>query len=198
MHQPCRRGAQGAFGMKITALLSLALMSFGIGLAHAEPPKPEWTAWEQANAVSQEGDWLVVRQPDEGHCYLKQSFDGYVDVMELKVPPDRRPELSLPFLRGLPKEVRYAVDKGPMRTVPEGDIGPVITHLPESLIPVMAQGRVLEIEADPLAKPVVRQSFSLEGFTAALDWLGSEECRQKAPDQYQLRGGTSPPSVGDQ
>jgi hypothetical protein len=34
----------------------------------------DWSQWELENAVAKERDWLVIRQPPEGFCYLNPDF----------------------------------------------------------------------------------------------------------------------------
>ncbi len=52
--------------------------------------QPKWERWDLANSVAKEGNWLVVRQPDEGFCYVKQGYDGYEDKLEIIVKKQRK------------------------------------------------------------------------------------------------------------
>ena len=166
----------------VLAATAFAISSLWTSLASAVPPK--WTDWEQANAVGKEGAWLVIRQPDEGFCYIKQGYDGYSDKMDFLMKMDAIPHLTTPFFHGIQGDVSYRVDDGPVRIVPEEKANALGIELSPEVVPEMKRGNRLTVRVKPVGKPTLEQSFDLRGFTAASEFLGSAICREKVPDRH--------------
>jgi invasion protein IalB len=184
--------------MKTNLYAAALLVVFGSTCAHAVGVKAKWTEWEEANSVAQEGDWLVVRQPDKGFCYLVQnSGDGYDNVWVARMKADGIPTFVIPPLQGLPKDVSYRVDGGPVENVQKRNIDSLAVKLPASAVPAMKRGRMMTVWINIPGEPLVELNVGLDGFTAAASWLGSKECRRKVPDQYQLEGNALPPATED-
>ncbi len=146
----------------------------------ASAVQPKWERWDIANSVAKEGNWLVVRQPDEGFCYLKQGYDGYEDKLEIIVKKDGIPILISPFFRGIEGNVKYWIDGGEDRTIPPS----MVLKLPQSLVPEMKRGSSLYVEFKPVGYGLKKQRLSLSGFTKAFNWLGSAECRKKVAEKF--------------
>ncbi|MES9858909.1 MAG: hypothetical protein ABW166_20265 [Sedimenticola sp.] len=146
----------------------------------ASAVQPKWEQWDVANSVAKEGSWLVVRQPDEGFCYIKQGYDGYGDKLEVIVKKDEIPILISPFFRGIEGSVTYWVDDGEARTIPAS----MVLKLPHSLVQKMKRGSSLYIEFRPVGYGLKKQRLSLSGFTKAFSWLGSSECRKKVAEKF--------------
>jgi hypothetical protein len=160
-----------------TAILLLAFL--------AEAVPPVWTDWERSNAVAKEGEWLVIRQPDGGFCYIKQGYDGYSDKMELSMKRDGVPYLITPFFQGIQGDVSYWVDDGPVRIVREAQASALGIKLSPKVVPELRRGRKLFVRVKPAGRLTIEQTFDLRGFTAASKWLGSPTCREKVPDKHQ-------------
>ena len=146
----------------------------------ASAVQPKWERWDIANSVAKKGDWLVVRQPDEGFCYIKQGYDGYEDKLEVIVKKDGIPILISPFFRGIEGSVRYWVDDGEVRRIPAS----MVLKLPQTLVPELKRGSSLYVEFKPVGHRLRKQRLSLSGFTKAFSWLGGAECRKKVAEKY--------------
>jgi len=144
---------------------------------------PSWSEWERANSVAHEGDWLVIRQPDEGFCYIKQSYDADPSKIVMLMKKDRVPYLVTPFFHGVEGDVSYQVDSQPLRLVQESKATQVPIALSGEVVPEMEKGTRLRVRVKPKGKPTLEQIFSLRGFSAASKRLGSDTCRKKVPDQ---------------
>lgn len=155
-----------------TALFSGAVSIFAtVGLAQG------WTDWEQENAVARHRDFLVIKQPDRGFCYVKQSYANDAEKMELMYQGDA-PHISTPFLSGIEGSVRYWVDNGTKRTVHSDDFSSTQSfHLSKSVVPEMKAGHALFIKVDPSKRPVRTQRLSLMGFTAASKEISTATCQ---------------------
>lgn len=167
----------------LTVLLVLGTIGFFASGVYAATPK--WSEWEQANAVAKKGQWLVVRQPDEGLCYMKQGYEGYSDKMDLSMKLDGVPYLITPFFSGIQGDVSYRIDDGPMIIVPENNINVSVIKLSLEVVSELKRGRALTVRVKPVGMSTSQQSFDLRGFTAASEFLGSSTCREKVPDRYQ-------------
>lgn len=137
-----------------------------------------WSQWERENAVVQERDWLVIRQPGEGFCYVKQSYDNDLSKMEISVGQEGIPAIVTPFFRGIIGGIAYQVDDGPVYQVPASEIEQAnLIHLAPDLIPEMKAGQQLFVRVHPVGEEPRTQAFSLLGFTAALKVLDREDCQ---------------------
>ena len=67
----------------ISSIIGITFCALMLFAPFAEAVSPKWTDWDHSNSVAREGQWLVIRQPDEGFCYIKQGYDGYSDKMDL-------------------------------------------------------------------------------------------------------------------
>lgn len=152
-----------------------------IALFITSPPRAaDWSKWERDNAVAKERDWLVIRQPGEGFCYLKQSYDRDTSKMEMTTGRSGIPALVTPFYRGITGSVIYQVDDREPGRIPAPRIeNAALIQLPKSIIPAMKSGRQLKVQVTPTGQAPTTQVFSLSGFTAASEWLEREECQVK-------------------
>ena len=152
----------------------------------------DWSQWELENAVAKERDWLVIRQPGQGFCYLKQSYDSDPSKMAITTGRSGVPTILTPFFRGIEGSVRYQVDDNPLRRVPASQIekrsGVV---LPRDLIPALKAGQKLVVYITPVGERPRTQSFSLLGFTAAARWLDREECQFRVSEAATGEGGST-------
>ena len=160
---------------KLITLSLILVISF-----EANAVNPVWGGWDRANSVAKEKSWLVIRQPNEGFCYIKQGYDGYSDKLEIIIKKDNVPVLISPFYRGLEGKVEYCVDKGQVRNVP----AELIIKLSSSLVPELKNGSRLTVKFKPVGKRSMQQEFSLSGFTKAHAWLDSTVCKEKVADKY--------------
>lgn len=136
-----------------------------------------WSSWEQDNAVSQHKSFLVIKQPGEGFCYVKQSYDNDTSKMELSFQ-GTSPDIVTPFYRGIDEDVNYWVDDGPKYTVPNSKIsGANSFELAAKIVDKMKAGRILYVRVKPSGKPTRTQKFTLLGFTAATQVLASRKCQ---------------------
>ncbi len=137
----------------------------------------DWSEWEIKNSVAREGDFLVIRQPGEGFCYVKQSYYAHPGKMELSMKADNKPFIPLPFFRGLDGDVTYWVDDRSIRIIRENKArNPLM--LAEEVVPELKTGATLTVRVKPVGQPTREQRFSLRGFTAATRWLDTPECQQ--------------------
>lgn len=178
MHRPAK---QNEMRVAITAVVALAV---GILSLDSRAASPNWTEWDKANAVAQKKQWLVIREPNQGFCYIRQGYDGYSDRMDLSMKKDGIPYLTTPFSGGIEGGVSYQVDDGAVRTVPDGDISTTIVRLSPDVVPELRRGLVLTVRVTPDGRRTFEQKFDLRGFTAASNMFGSAICREKVPDQY--------------
>lgn len=151
---------------------------FAARAALAGGPKPAWSDWERANSLAQEGNWLVIRQPGEGFCYIQQDFEGARDKMGLSMKRDARPYLTTPFFRGIEGDVTYQVDNKPMRLVLEKDASALGIKLSPDVVPEMQHGTLLKVRVKHRGQPVLEQRFELRGFAAAVLWLDRSACKK--------------------
>ncbi|MBT3549645.1 MAG: hypothetical protein HOO19_16410 [Rhodospirillaceae bacterium] len=134
-----------------------------------------WTNWERQNSVTKSGDWMVIKQPGAGFCYLKQSYNDQTGKMELSMKADYHPFVPLPFYRGLDGDVIYRVDDGALRIIPQNRArNPLL--LSKEIVPELKSGSVLTIRVKPVGRTPIEQRFSLRGFTAATAWLNKPVC----------------------
>lgn len=140
---------------------------------------PTWSDWERAHAVAHEGQWLVIRQPGEGFCYVKQSYEDSTDKMELSMKKDGVPHLVTPFFRGIQGDVSYHIKDGPVRIVPEAEASALGIKLSSTVVSEMMQGGTLSVRVKPVGQSTVEQRFDLRGFAAAAQWLNRPACLQK-------------------
>jgi invasion protein IalB len=192
----CRLGiSRGGFHMRVVASINrqilfkvMAAVLFAcafIGVPSAFGVSPQWSDWERANSVAKEGQWLVIRQPNEGFCYIKQSYDGYSNKMDLSMKKDGIPYLTTPFFRGIEGDVSYWVDDGPVRIVQEKAASALGIKLSKNIVPELKAGVTLHVRVKPVGSSTIEQTFDLTGFTAASAWLGSDRCCKKVPDQHE-------------
>ncbi len=164
---------------RYVALFLMGFMGFAFS-SISNAVEPKWEKWDTANSVAKEGYWLIVRQPDEGFCYIKQGYDGYSNRMELIMKKDNIPVLISPFFQGIEGEVAYRVDGGKARKIPSSQI----LKLSKDVVPELKRGRFLIIELKPVGYQALKQSFNLTGFTKAHGWLGTSTCKKKVADKY--------------
>ena len=157
------------------------LAILGMALAITSPSHAaDWSKWERGNAVAQERDWLVIRQPGEGFCYLKQSYDRDTSKMEMTTGRSGIPALVTPFYRGITGTVIFQVDDHEPGRIPASRIeNAALIQLPKSLIPALKSGRQLKVQVTPTGHAPRTETFSLLGFTAASKWLERAECQFK-------------------
>lgn len=155
--------------------LALAVALLGIAGATASHAQ-NWSDWERDNAVAQHRDFLVIRQPGEGFCYVKQSYDNDTSKMELSFQGDA-PYIVTPFYRGIEGSIEYRVDHGKTRIVKNSEIsGSNSFHLSKNVVPEIKAGLKLYVKVNPVGERSRTQSFSLLGFTAASQELNTEKC----------------------
>ena len=152
--------------MSIIVMLGLPLMAEAIS----------WSAWERKNAVAKKGDFLVIKQPGEGFCYLKQSYDDELDKLELSMKADNKPFLLVPFFQGLDGDVSYRIDDGPIRIIPAHAVANPLL-LPTDVVPSLKKGNILIVRVKPVGSSTIEQHFSLRGFTAAAALLIDPQCK---------------------
>jgi len=172
--------ANPRLNVKIIFLLPVLLLLF-VQLAAANP---SWSEWEKSNSLSKHGHWLVIRQPNEGFCYIKQSYDGQNKKMELSIKKDHIPHLVTPFYRGVQGDVTYWVDDGPVRIVKEENVSNFGIELQKQIFPELKKGQKLHVRVNPVGDGTMEQVFDLTGFTAASKWLGCEKCQKKVKDKH--------------
>ena len=160
---------------RLTALLPAAIvLLFGATVAHGQ----DWTKWELENALSRERDWLVIRQPGEGTCYIKQSYNQDSTKMEMMVGVSGTPAIITPFFRGISGGIEYWVDDREPRVITASQIEHTAAiELPRDLVPALRAGTRLFVQVTPRGEGTRTQAFSLLGFTAAMRWLESDQCK---------------------
>lgn len=138
----------------------------------------DWSDWELENSVARERDWLVIKQPGEGFCYLKQSYDSNTSKMEMTTGRSGVPAIVTPFFHGIRGNVTYQVDDQEPGVIPASQIEHHnLVKLPRKLVPALKAGSVLTVRVTPIGEQPGTQTFSLLGFTAASDWLDPEVCQ---------------------
>ncbi|MDJ0951392.1 MAG: hypothetical protein QNJ94_20975 [Alphaproteobacteria bacterium] len=141
----------------------------------------EWSDWEKKHSVARVRDWLVIKKPGEGHCYIKQSYKDDPSKLELTMGRTGGPAILTPFFRGFEGEVTYRVDKRKPGVIPASSIDHInLIELPREVIPAFRAGRKLRIRLTPIGEPPRDQTFSLMGFSAASRWLKRSVCRERA------------------
>lgn len=154
------------------------VVAVGLGLLIAVAPRvlagaPSWPRSERVHAVAQHGAWLVIRQPGDGSCYAKQSYDADPDHLEITVRPGKPPLLIGPWHQGVEGLLTYQVDGGPTRTAPVRGIASF--RLDPAVLPEMRAGGFLKVAVAPRGRAPWQQRFSLRGFTAASEQIASCE-----------------------
>ena len=140
-----------------------------------------WSQWEQQNSVGQHKAFLVIKQPGEGFCYVKQSHDSDTTKMELRFKGNA-PVIITPY-RGIDGDVQYWVDDNPKWTVTGSEIDmPNSIELVTDVVTEMKAGQTLYVYVKPSGMPERTQGFSLSGFTAAARALNGPECREGKGD----------------
>ena len=161
------------------ALRSIGLVVFAIvvSLALTEVQGQSWSSREQDNAISRHGAFMVILQPGEGFCYVKQSYHDDTSKMELTFK-GASPIILTPFFSGLDGDVQYWVDDSPKRTVRNSTIGRGSSfELAVDIVGEMKSGRTLHIRVKPRGRQARTQRFSLLGFAAAARVLADRKCQ---------------------
>lgn len=168
-----------------------AISALGIALAISSSAfAADWTQWELDNSVARERDWLVIRQPGEGFCYLQQSYASDPSKMEMTTGRSGVPALVTPFYRGIRGNVTYQVDDREPGLISTADIeNASVIPLPRSLTPALKAGRELRVRVTPVGEAPRTQVFSLLGFTAASDWLERDVCQFEGSEEATGAGG---------
>lgn len=155
-------------------LFTAIVVVFGATVAHGQ----DWTKWELENALSKERDWLVIEQPGEGTCYIKQSYNRDSTKMEMMVGDSGVPAIITPFFRGISGDIEYWVDDQEPRVITASQIEHTAAiELPRDLVPALRAGTRLFVQVTPRGEGTRTQAFSLLGFTAAMRWLESDQCK---------------------
>lgn len=151
----------------LTVLPVIALAA--VALLHhsdvARAASPSWTEWERAHTHGRHGDFLVVREPEGGSCYVKQSYRDDPSHIELTVRAGEAPVLVGAWIRGVEGPLSYRVDGGVLRSVWVKTIASF--ELDPEVLSEMRAGNYLRVSVEPRGLPVWRQRLSLRGFTAA-------------------------------
>ena len=155
-------------------ILGLVTALFATTLAFAA----NWTDWELQHSVARKGDWLVIKQPNAGFCYVKQSYADQPKKMEMSMKIDSVPFLPLPYFRGLDGDVSYWVDKGPVRIIHEKQAKNPL-KLSTEVIGELKRGKTLFVRVKPVGQGTVEQQFSLTGFADAVAFLSKPICRTR-------------------
>ena len=168
------------YAQKNIATLTIAIV---VALSSTGAMAQSWSNWERDHAVSQHKAFLVIKQPGEGFCYVKQSYDNDSNKMELSFK-GASPTIVTPAYRGIDGDVRYWIDGGAKYTVPSSDIsGANSFELPANVVDQMKAGRILHVRVKPSGQPIRTQNFSLLGFTAATRVLSGQECQDDGAGQ---------------
>ena len=137
---------------------------------------PSWSPWELDNAVGQFRAFLVVRQPGENRCYIKQSFHGDDDKMEL-IFDGNTLSVVTPHIPSGRWDATWWVDSGARQTLAHADImAPNSFRLPAESLDLLRAGSYLNVRLTPAAGEPLSQTLSLLGFTAASRKLTEPEC----------------------
>ncbi len=159
-----------------TAVLLLALVAAPAAAA------PSWAPWEVDNAVGQFRAFLVVRQPGENRCYVKQSFHGDDGKMELIFDGDALTVVT-PHIPSARWNATWWVDSGARQTLAHADImAPNSFRLPADSLGDLRAGNYLNVRVTPEAGEPLSQTLSLLGFTAASRKLSEPDCLGAAED----------------
>lgn len=165
--------------------VSLVVGAIGFFASGVYAATPKWTEWEEANSVAKKGQWLVIRQPYEGFCYMKQGYEDSSVHMDLAMKSDGVPYFTTPFFHGIQGDISYRVDDGPVRIIPDNGTNSSLIKLSPEVVSELKRGSALFVRVKPVGMSALKQSFDLRGFTAANKVLGSSVCQEKAPDRYQ-------------
>lgn len=156
----------------------------------------DWSQWELDNSVARERDWLVIRQPGEGFCYLKQSHDNDPSKMEMIIKSGGTASIITPFFRGISGNVTYRVDNSEPGLISAAAIeNASLIELPRNLLPKLEAGRKLHVSVAPKGGEPQTQIFSLLGLTAASQWLARDECQLQQSKEATGSDGTTALSV---
>jgi len=137
---------------------------------------PNWSSWELNNAVCQHKDFLIIKQPLDSTCFIKQSYENNKSMMELSFI-GKFPTITTPYINGIEKSVLYWVDSNPKRSVETSDINEVYSfNLNTDVVEEMKSGKVLYVQIKPLGLQERIQQFSLQGFTVAIHELNGHKC----------------------
>jgi hypothetical protein len=131
---------------------------------------PSWSDWELKNAVSKHDAFLVIRQPSDKHCYIKQAYKD-VTKMELTYGVGSfYINAAGAFMSGITEPITYRVDNNKHYST-------LSDKLSLDILEEMKMGNNLHVEVLPIGtNSIITQSFDLTGFTSALDVLESSEC----------------------
>ena len=160
-------------------LFFAVVLSFASGSSGAVAA--DWSQWELDHALAREGDWLVVQNPGNSACFIKQSYDSDPSLMELILGRSGIPALVTPFFQGISSDVVYQVDDRPPGVIRRSDVtSPSSIELPRDIVPDLRAGFTLTVSVTPTGRPQLVQQFSLLGFTAASRWLERDVCQFEA------------------
>ncbi len=164
----------------IILLACLGLIATGGAGMADQAQEPGWSNWDQEHAVAREEDWLVIKDPAQGLCYIKQGYLGQ-RMMDLEL--DEHGALCLwgPFSPvAVDVQVQYQIDhRGQERFIARQVSNGL--RLPDDLIQEMQKGYVLTVKVESLDPEqelgtVPEQEFSLLGFLAATKVLDTQKC----------------------
>lgn len=133
---------------------------------------PTWEKWEQDNSVEHNGSFLVIDQPNQPFCYIKQSYYNNTDLMEL-VRIKGKTRVTLPFLSGTVGKLFYWVDSGEKYSATPDGRG---INLAENVFDEMKAGNILYVQVTPVGEAIRTQEFRLNGFTASIAALDNPKC----------------------
>jgi hypothetical protein len=71
------------------------------------------------------------------------------------------------------------VNDGPVRIVPENEARALGIKLSPDVVPELKRGGTLSVRVKPVGQSTLEQTFNLQGFAAATQWLDRPACRQK-------------------
>jgi hypothetical protein len=147
-----------------------------IALCSSNAKSESWSNWELKNSIGQKKAFLVIKQPGEGFCYVKQSYENDPDKMSLTYSGGA-PSIITPFLYGIEGDVQYWVDNNPKYTIFSKEIdGTRSFNLSKDIMGELRAGNYLNIRIKPKRDSIRTQRFSLQGFTAATYMLSSKKC----------------------
>jgi len=171
--------------VNVPAMKALSLVAFSAAIAFstswAFAATPSWSEFDLAYSIAKYGQWLVIRDPLKGFCYIKQGYEDNPEHMNLLMKKEGVPDVIGGIQKG---DVSYRVDDGPIRIVPEEEVSEFGFKLSPDVVPELKRGRRLIVRVKPLfGHATVEQTFDLRGFAAASELLGSPKCQKKVPDQ---------------
>jgi len=166
------------FPRRVLRIVSLAVLAIVVSLGAVKIRGQNWSEWERANAIGRHGDFLVIKQPGEDFCYVKQSYQDDPSRMEL-IFEGVFPSILTSFTSGLDDEVQYWVDDGPKRVIPNSRTNEGRAfNLAADLVGEMKAGQTLHIRVKPNGQQIRTQNFSLLGFAAAAEVLAGTGCQE--------------------